>query len=80
MIDLFVRRYSCALRSRELNNPHTLPCQDGINNDALLIDDCNGNPAPHHWYSRPAQMLGSCAFEMYVDHTFMVAAELTQAW
>ena len=22
---------------------------DGINNDALLIDDCNGNPAPHHW-------------------------------
>ena len=23
--------------------------QDGINNDALLIDDCNGNPAPHHW-------------------------------
>ena len=23
--------------------------QDGINNDALLIPDCNGNPAPHHW-------------------------------
>jgi hypothetical protein len=21
---------------------------DGINNDALLIDDCNGNPMPHH--------------------------------
>ena len=26
-----------------------LRLQDGINNDALLIDDCNGNPAPHHW-------------------------------
>jgi len=25
---------------------------DGINNDALLIDDCNGNPAPHHWCVR----------------------------
>jgi hypothetical protein len=23
--------------------------QDGINNDALLIDDCNNNPSPHHW-------------------------------
>ena len=22
---------------------------DGIDNDALLLDDCNGNPAPHHW-------------------------------
>ena len=21
---------------------------DGINNDALLIDDCDGNPNPHH--------------------------------
>ena len=21
---------------------------DGINNDALLIDDCEGNPMPHH--------------------------------
>ena len=28
--------------------------QDGINNDALLIDDCNGNPAPHHWCARYA--------------------------
>ena len=22
---------------------------DGINNDALLIKDCNGKPMPHHW-------------------------------
>ena len=22
---------------------------DGINNDALLIEDCNNNPMPHHW-------------------------------
>jgi hypothetical protein len=24
-------------------------CQDGINNDALLINDCNNHPMPHHW-------------------------------
>ena len=22
---------------------------DGVNNDALLIDDCNNAPMPHHW-------------------------------
>jgi hypothetical protein len=22
---------------------------DGVNNDALLIEDCDGNPNPHHW-------------------------------
>ena len=22
---------------------------DGVNNDALLINDCNDNPMPHHW-------------------------------
>eukprot|EP01052_Picozoa_sp_SAG31_P025789 SAG31_NODE_2285_length_6011_cov_5.276556_2_plen_167_part_00 len=22
---------------------------DGVNNDALLIEDCQGNPNPHHW-------------------------------
>ena len=22
---------------------------DGINNDALLVADCDGNPNPHHW-------------------------------
>ena len=25
---------------------------DGINNDALLIDDCDGNPFPHHCKSQ----------------------------
>ena len=25
---------------------------DGINNDALLIDDCDGNPNPHHCVPR----------------------------
>ena len=22
---------------------------DGVNNDALLIEDCDGTPNPHHW-------------------------------
>ena len=36
--------------TRDAANPRTrrAAAQDGINNDALLIDDCNGNPAPHH--------------------------------
>ena len=30
---------------------------DGINNDALLIDDCDGNPNPHHCKSQARNAL-----------------------
>ena len=50
MIDLFVSPAQRFSRSAATTLTDWRFClQDGINNDALLIDDCNGNPAPHHW-------------------------------
>ena len=34
---------------RRLKRREPRGAQDGIDNDALLINDCNDNQMPHHW-------------------------------
>ena len=42
--------HSCVHPSRALLAEETrTAAQDGIDNDALLINDCNNNQMPHHW-------------------------------
>ena len=48
------RRPPKLLLTSTRTSPHSPPNQmidlfDGANNEALLIEDCDGNPNPHHW-------------------------------
>jgi hypothetical protein len=44
-----VRKVPDRASSVQLTVHEMIDLFDGIDNDALLLDDCNGNPAPHHW-------------------------------
>ena len=48
-----------------------MAAQDGINNDALLIDDCNGNPAPHHWLGDGYCDDGECALQAKTQRSLL---------
>ena len=54
---------------------------DGINNDALLIDDCDGNPNPHHCTS-PAharnRLFADAPFSLQCHHA--ACAPPCRAW
>ena len=54
---------------------------DGINNDALLIDDCDGNPNPHHCTS-PAhpshRLFADAPFSLQCHHA--ACAPPRRAW